>query len=570
MEKNLVRTLLDLKIGIRSVFVGSIFIISWFIGSAVVNVSVQRAAFSRFLFMNDTGLSRGEELHIWLVIGIPLMLFFLITDQFSIRILRNLQKLNRENDVYIRRVVISQQAAKLGIWEWNMERDELFWSDNIENLFGISPGTFGRSYDAFLEAVHPLDRDRVSECVDEALKFDRKYEIDHRIITQNGMVRWMRENGTVIRDSQGKPIEMIGIVQDVTDIKYYQNELENLKTCINMSEDGIVVTDDKGVVEYVNPSYEKLTGYDLVGKNVKILKSGWQPDSFYKEMWTTIVSGKTWRGEIVNRTRHGINLIEEMSITPVRQNNGDLKFIAIKQDRTFVKYQEKLLKDKEKETAQYLRHELKNLIQPIQGYSEILKDYANEKLSDQQLELIEAIHKTSRQMIGIITKMKELQDLESGREEVKRERTDWIQNMDSLVGDLNLSQPDGGVRIEHEHGDAQIILEIDRVLVNNALLNLIQNAIEHVTDLQTEEERLIRIKSQLNDDILRVTINNKGPLLKENQVQTFFEKFNSTKENGSGLGTNFAKLVVTLHRGDIAVTSSAEEGITVHMKFPIY
>ena len=115
------------------------------------------------------------------------------------------------------RYALAQRAADVGSWDWNIESNELFWSEQIEPLFGFGPGEFEGSYDAFLETVHPDDRDFVVESVDACLTDpEREYAIDHRIVWPNGDVRWVSETGDVIRNAQGEPVRMLGVVQDIT------------------------------------------------------------------------------------------------------------------------------------------------------------------------------------------------------------------------------------------------------------------------------------------------------------------------------------------------------------------
>lgn len=115
------------------------------------------------------------------------------------------------------RYALAQRAADVGSWDWDIETNELFWSEQIEPLFGFGRGGFEGTYDAFLNTVHPDDRDYVVESVDACLEDpEREYAIDHRIVWPNGDVRWVSETGNVIRDAEGRPIRMLGVVQDIT------------------------------------------------------------------------------------------------------------------------------------------------------------------------------------------------------------------------------------------------------------------------------------------------------------------------------------------------------------------
>ncbi len=119
----------------------------------------------------------------------------------------------------------AQRIAKLGNWDWDIQLNTLFWSDEIYRIFGLKPREFGATYEAFLETLHPDDKEYVINMVNEALYGDSSYNIDHRIILPNGEVRIVHEKGEVTHESN-KPIRMIGTVQDVTEIRKKEKELK--------------------------------------------------------------------------------------------------------------------------------------------------------------------------------------------------------------------------------------------------------------------------------------------------------------------------------------------------------
>jgi PAS domain S-box-containing protein len=112
----------------------------------------------------------------------------------------------------------AQRIAHLGNWDWDIRTNELQWSDEIYRIFGLTPQQFGATYDAFLNYVHPEDREFVKKAVDEAL-YGKPYSIDHRIVLPDGTVRLVHEQGEVTFGESGKPDRMLGTVQDITEKK---------------------------------------------------------------------------------------------------------------------------------------------------------------------------------------------------------------------------------------------------------------------------------------------------------------------------------------------------------------
>ena len=116
-------------------------------------------------------------------------------------------------------LVEAQRIARIGNWDWNIKTNELRWSDEIYRIFGLVPQEFGATYEAFLNSVHPEDREFVKRSVDDALYKKKPYSIDHRIVRPDGTERIVHEQGNVVFDSSGKPVRMIGTVQDITEQK---------------------------------------------------------------------------------------------------------------------------------------------------------------------------------------------------------------------------------------------------------------------------------------------------------------------------------------------------------------
>jgi PAS domain S-box-containing protein len=123
----------------------------------------------------------------------------------------------------------AQRIAHLGNWDWDIVNNELRWSDEIYRIFGLIPQQFGATYEAFLNSVHPDDREFVKEAVNKSLYENEPYSIDHRIVLPDGSERIVHEQAEVFFDNAGKPIRMMGTVQDVTERKRIEEERQRLQ-----------------------------------------------------------------------------------------------------------------------------------------------------------------------------------------------------------------------------------------------------------------------------------------------------------------------------------------------------
>jgi len=127
-----------------------------------------------------------------------------------------------------RRLREVQRIAHLGLWEWNVAEDRLWWSDEVYGIFGLSPRAFGGTKEAFFSSVHPEDRARVRAAVDRALRRQARYEVEHRVVRPDSSVRWVHERAEVFRDEAGAAVRVVGTVQDITEVRGMELQLRRL------------------------------------------------------------------------------------------------------------------------------------------------------------------------------------------------------------------------------------------------------------------------------------------------------------------------------------------------------
>ena len=123
----------------------------------------------------------------------------------------------------------AQEIAHIGSWEWDIVKNELYWSDENYRIFGLLQQEFGATYEAFFNCVHPDDREFVKRSVNEALYDKKPYDIDHRILLRNGDIRTVHERAEVDYNEHGKAVRMVGTVQDITERKRAQEEADLLQ-----------------------------------------------------------------------------------------------------------------------------------------------------------------------------------------------------------------------------------------------------------------------------------------------------------------------------------------------------
>lgn len=153
---------------------------------------------------------------------------------------------------------------------------------------------------------------------------------------------------SLLIDGSGRPSKVLGITRDITVRKALEAKLRIRAAAIEAAADAIIITDVEGYLLYANPAFTRQTGYRLEpGRRLhsRVLKSGRHDSHFYAEMWQTILAGRVWRGELVNRRRDGEFYEEEMTISPVANERGEIeRFIAIKRDISVQRAMERALR----------------------------------------------------------------------------------------------------------------------------------------------------------------------------------------------------------------------------------
>ncbi len=122
----------------------------------------------------------------------------------------------------------AQEIGNIGSWNWDIENNDLRWTDQIYRIFGLKPQEFGATYESFLDHIHPDDAAKVNSYVERALAGEGSYEIQHRLVQKNGDEREVVERGEVMFNQQGQPIRMQGTVQDVTELNNAQKQVQHL------------------------------------------------------------------------------------------------------------------------------------------------------------------------------------------------------------------------------------------------------------------------------------------------------------------------------------------------------
>ena len=222
----------------------------------------------------------------------------------------------------------AQRIAKIGSWSLDLKNNHLEWSDEIFRLFEINRKLFKASYEAFIEAIHPDDRELVNNAYQDSLKNRQPYEITHRLKFPDGRIKYVHEACETLFAKDGTPLLSQGTVQDITEKKKAEEKIALFANVFKHSSEAILISDSRNRIIAVNPALEKLTGYsedELLGQNPRILTCSKTPKETLRNMLETLNKTNHWQGELIDRRKDGQLYYKWLSISVIKNKLGEIQ-----------------------------------------------------------------------------------------------------------------------------------------------------------------------------------------------------------------------------------------------------
>lgn len=394
---------------------------------------------------------------------------------------------------------------------------------------------------------------------------------------------WCSVKYSPIYGIKGETLGVIGIVSDISERKRFEEKLRKFSSIIEQMPETIVITDTVGTIEYVNPSFSELTGYtfeEAIGQNPRILKSNDMPGWVYTELWDTVSSGHTWKGELHNRKKNGELFWERAVISPFRDNDGSLKgYIAIKEDITQHKILQRQLEQSQKMEAIGLlaggiAHDFNNLLTVIHGFSKLIQmDLDVEDPNHENLSEVITAAERAGELTNSLLAFSRKQVLSINKIEIKSVVNDVGKLLRRIIGeDINLE-----ILFRNDH----MYVDIDRTQISQVLINLATNArdampgggrltIEAGTvEFNGSESSCDKFCNDGNFILLKVSDTGSG--MEAETLNKIFEPFYTSKYTGkgTGLGLSIVYGVVKQHNGHIRVESKPGQGSVFYVYLPV-
>lgn len=514
------------------------------------------------------------------IIGNETLFTGIITDISDVK---EAQRLLTQSEERFRR---SQRSANIGTWDWNIKTGDLYWSEQISALFGYKEGELQTTYENFLAAVHPDDRQYLIDSVNNCIERGEIYDIEHRCIWPDGTIKWLSERGDVSRDHNGQPSHMLGVVQDITLRKNAEQALleseERFRGAFETAAHGMALVSLSGRWLKVNRSLCEITGYteqELLSTNFQSIT---YPDDLegsllqFKKLLNSDLDSYQLEKRYICKTGGIIWVLVSESL--IRDAAGKpLHLISQLIDITGRKKAEKDLQ-KAKEVAENanqakseflsnMSHELRTPLNAIIGFSELLE--TGNGLDSRQSQDVQEIKKASYHLLKLINDVLDLAKIESRRIGLSIESVDLADSVEQCCKLIEQQANRRQITIYNNCRNNSLdvndmfFVNVDSVRIKQILTNLLSNAVKY-----NREQGKISISCQPSGDhFVRLSISDTGFGIADENKSGLFKAFNRlgaecSDIEGTGIGLVITKHLVEKMGGQIGYYTTVGKGST--------
>lgn len=493
------------------------------------------------------------------------------------------------------RLGLAQQVAQIGTFEWNVKTGTNVWTPELEQLYGLSPGTFPGTQPAWEALVHPDDRAHAVECVAQALA-GGPFDAEWRVCLPDGGVRWLHGRARVLRDAAGSPERLLGVNIDITDRKRAEAAIaamgHRLESIVGAAGDGICGLDAADRVVLVNPALASMLGWspaDAVGRNAHELfhrsGSGGHPLFEACPIADAVRTGTARKGSDVFWRADGATVPVEYTYAPIGDGGDDLAGVLLVRDVSERMHAERALLDakvsaeRAKAVAEeatrakdhflaVLSHELRTPLTPVVAILDLMGQRSWDAEIRHQLDVMRRNVELEARLIDDLL---DLTRITRGKVELDRRHVDLGTIVDRAV---EVCRPDIDARHVHfgvDRGPGSYVVDADPARLQQVFWNLLKNAVKF-----TPHHGCIGIRCRPVGDSVAVEVNDSGIGIEPDALEHVFDAFRQAERSitrqfgGLGLGLTICKALVELHGGTITAHSEGRgRGTTVRVTLPL-
>lgn len=435
--------------------------------------------------------------------------------------------------------------------------------------------------EGWLDLVLPEDRDHPLALQSEALEGQDCSPVEYRILRKDGQLRWLSEAAVLLRDQAGELVSVEGVVKDITALKLAEEGLRKLSRAVEQCPASIAITDLHGRVEYVNPTFSRLTGYgahELVGTRLPELGVEPSPEQIAELARQALTTGHDWHGEVRTRCRDGQLLWQLVTLSAILDQQGQAThLVAVSEDITERKRLEAEVRQAQKmeafgQLAGGVAHDFNNILTVIQGNASLLEMQLPQE--EQQRAVAEIQHscdhaaRLTRQLLTF-----------SRRRKAERKELDLNQVLQPLTKMLDRLIGEH-IQFTTDYAPQGAPVLADPGMMEQLVMNLSINARDAMPRggrlaistrlVELQECECNSIPGARAGQFVRLQVCDTGCGIADQDLPQIFEPFFTTKEVGKGTGLGLATVfgIVQQHQGWITVTSQLGQGTCFSVFLP--
>ena len=485
------------------------------------------------------------------------------------------------------------EGSGIGIWDLDLSTHQLLWSNIARTLFGV-PNDLPLTYELFLSLLEPQDRERTDQAVRRSVEtgcsFDMQYHVDGR----SQLHRWVRARGSVLRDGQGVPRHLSGLVIDIDDQKQVEETLRiseshlriresHLRSILETVPDAMIVIDGSGVMQFFSSAAERQFGYlanEAIGQNVSMLMPNpdrSRHDGYLARYMSTGERHIIGIGRIVTGQRKdGTTFPMHLSVGEM-QSGGVPYFTGFVRDLTEHQQTQARLQELQSELvhvsrlsamgemASALAHELNQPLAAISNYMKGSRRLLAASSDPNRSKIEGALDRAAEQAIRAGQIIRRLRDFVARGESEKR-----VESLSKLIeeaGALGLAGArEQGVQLRFNLNREHDLVLVDRVQIQQVLVNLFRNALEAMAHSPRRE--LVATNVLVADETIEITVSDTGHGFHDDVKPNLFQTFFTTKETGMGVGLSISRSIIEAHGGRMWAESNDSGGATFRFTLP--
>ncbi|MEA2062960.1 MAG: PAS domain S-box protein [Gemmatimonadota bacterium] len=470
------------------------------------------------------------------------------------------------------------------IWMINTEFEFTYVNSAIQAMLGFTIEEWVGS--ALFDHCPPEEKPRIQTLIKNYLErgvFSEMQLFEMSLFRKDGTLINTEISVNAIVDNNGAFKGFQGCARDITGRKQAKIERVRLMSAIKQSSEIIVIADAQAKITFVNPAFEKITGYsreEAIGQNPRILQSGKHDEIFYQKFWETLTNGKTWTGHFINKKKDGSLYTEKASISPVYSTSGEIiNYVAVKRDISEeIKLEEQLRQSQKMESVGLLAggvaHDFNNTLTPILGYADMALMGLDKK--DPLYMNFKEIRNSAKRAAALTHQL-----LAFSRKQVLALQ---VVNLNETITIFNkmlhrLIREDIELVTSLEPSLGNVKADEDKV--QQALMNLAVNARDAMPDggsltIETANVYLDEEDVRADDSIqpgkyVMLSVTDNGHGMDAETLDHIFEPFFTTKERGKGTGLGLSTVygLVKQHEGCIRVESEPGQGTSFKIYLPL-